>query len=94
MIALNAHFDCKVLVPDEPLSLALNERVRITSEKVEEVKPFAAPAGKRLLGQQPGVVTYIAPDFNDPLPDSFWLGEEETNSADSNPTGNNTGNPK
>ena len=33
------------------------------------------PAG-RLLGQQRGAVTYIAPDFDDPLPDSFWLGDE------------------
>src|ERR1700748_1716142 len=29
MIALKAHFDGKVLVPDEPLNLPLNQKVRI-----------------------------------------------------------------
>jgi hypothetical protein len=34
------------------------------------------PSARRALGQQRGAVTYIAPDFDDPLPDSFWMGEE------------------
>ena len=77
MIAFNAHFDGKVLVPDEPLNLVPNEKVRITIEKVDA--ELGTPlTGKRLLGQQPGVVTYIAPDFNDPLSDSFWLAQDDT----------------
>jgi hypothetical protein len=31
------------------------------------------PSGKRLLGQQRGAVRFIAEDFDEPLPDSFWL---------------------
>ena len=76
MIALNAHFDGKVLVPDEPLNLAPNVKVRITVEEVTTELP-PADTGKRLLGQQPDAFTYIAPDFNDPLPDAFWLGEDD-----------------
>ncbi len=30
---------------------------------------------KRKLGLTPGVA-HMAPDFDDPLPDSFWLGQE------------------
>ena len=32
MIALKAHFDGKVIVPDEPLALKPNQRIRITIE--------------------------------------------------------------
>ena len=69
MIALNAHFDGKVLVPDEPLNLAPNVKVRIT---VEEVTVDPPVTGKRLLGQQPDFVLKFAPDWNEPLPDDIW----------------------
>ena len=41
-------------------------------------QPLESPKqpGKRLLGQQRGAVSFIANDFDDPLPDAFWLGEE------------------
>jgi len=32
------------------------------------------PSGQRILGLRPGS-TIVPDDFNDPLPDSFWLGE-------------------
>lgn len=35
MIALKAHFDGKVIVPDEPLGLAPNAKLRITVEQVD-----------------------------------------------------------
>lgn len=35
MIALNARFDGKVLVPDEPLNLPANQKVRIQVEPIE-----------------------------------------------------------
>lgn len=38
---------------------------------VEETPPYNA----RIPGLHAGLV-WISPDFNDPLPDSFWLGEE------------------
>ncbi len=34
----------------------------------------------RTLGLHRGVVKWIAPDFDEPLPDSFWLGDEESSS--------------
>lgn len=41
MVTLNAHFDGKVIVPDEPLTLKPNQKLRITVEPVESppVKP-------------------------------------------------------
>ena len=44
------------------------------------VRPAEAPdlpgrRRERKLGLTPGVA-HMAPDFDDPLPDSFWLGEE------------------
>jgi|GEM_PF-4747626 len=35
MIALNAHFDGKVFVPDEPLNLPPNAKIRITVEEID-----------------------------------------------------------
>ncbi len=35
MVTLNAHFDGKVLVPDEPLDLPANQKVRIQVEPIE-----------------------------------------------------------
>ena len=38
MIALNAHYDGKVIVPDEPLDLPPNQKLRISIETVEPAK--------------------------------------------------------
>jgi antitoxin (DNA-binding transcriptional repressor) of toxin-antitoxin stability system len=35
--------------------------------------PMAAPPGKRVAGLHPGAIR-IGDDFDDPLPDEFWLG--------------------
>ncbi|MGN6627948.1 MAG: hypothetical protein ACTHLN_15120 [Tepidisphaeraceae bacterium] len=35
MVTLNAHFDGKVIVPDEPLALKPNQRLRISVEPIE-----------------------------------------------------------
>ena len=72
MVRLNAHFDGKVIVPDEPLALKPNQRVRIQVEPIE-----AEPAGtmdkpRREFGQQKGVVLHVAPDFDEHLGDDFW----------------------
>lgn len=43
-------------------------------------RPMEPPSSlpeKRLLGQQRGAVSFIADDFDEPLPDAFWLGEEK-----------------
>ncbi len=49
----------------------------------EDDKVFAriAPVKKRRTpGLHRGVVKWISPDFDEPLPDSFWLGDEESSS--------------
>jgi hypothetical protein len=73
MVKLNAHFDGKVIVPDEPLALKPNQRVRIQVEPIDEP---ARSETKRRLGLQRGAVSYIAPDFDAELSDGFWVGEK------------------
>ena len=70
MVQLNAHFDGKVIVPDEPLSLKPNQRLRIT------VEPIASSPVEIELGKQPGSITHFAPDWEAPLPDESWDPEE------------------
>ena len=77
MVSLKAHFDGKVIVPDEPVDLAPNQKLRIT---IEAVEPAASSPANRIPGRQreprsfgqPGVVVYVAPDFDDHLGDDFW----------------------
>ncbi|WP_309712842.1 hypothetical protein [Armatimonas sp.] len=48
--------------------------IQLTADQpVESSKPLE----KRLLGQQRGVISFIADDFDEPLPDAFWLGEDK-----------------
>jgi hypothetical protein len=44
MVTLNAHFDGKVIVPDEPLALKPNQRLRISVEPIDTETD--APKGK------------------------------------------------
>jgi hypothetical protein len=71
MIALNAHYDGKVLVPDEPLALPTNQKVRIELEPIES-STLAEPNRKIEFGLQKDLVVYLAPDWKDPLPDDIW----------------------
>jgi hypothetical protein len=75
MVKLNAHFDGKVIVPDEPLALKPNQRARIQVEPIDQPPPQTQ--SRRLLGLQRGAVVYIASDFDAELGDAFWLGEEQ-----------------
>jgi hypothetical protein len=43
MTTLKAHFDGKVLVPDEPVNLPVNRALKV---QVEPVEPSAAPASE------------------------------------------------
>ena len=43
MIALNAHYDGKGLVPDKPLDLPANQKVRISIEPIDADPPTARP---------------------------------------------------
>lgn len=37
-----------------------------------EPKLGTPPIGKRLLGKQRDLVVFMAPDWDEPLPDEFW----------------------
>jgi hypothetical protein len=72
MVTLNAHFDGKTIVPDEPVSLVPNQKLRITIEPIESA-PTQAPA-KRVdlswllgLGYTPGQKPYDPADE-----DALW----------------------
>ena len=75
MLELIGHFDGKAFVPDEPLGLKPNQRVRMQVEVIEQ--PQGKPGGKRQLGLQRGSVLFIAADFDAELADGFWLGEDQ-----------------
>lgn len=75
MIALNAHFDGKVLIPDEPLALPANQKVRIELEPIDSAP--AKSEGKRVFVNQPGTIVYVAPDFDAHLGDELWGIEDE-----------------
>ena len=76
MIALNGRYDGKVIVPDAPLDLPADQAVRITVEPIAiAVKP--PEGGKRVLGQQPGLVLQRASDWDDSLPEEIWQHNED-----------------
>jgi predicted DNA-binding antitoxin AbrB/MazE fold protein len=60
-----------VFKPLEPV--ALEEGVKGVA--VVQVEAEATAPQKRVLGLRPGSI-WISDDFDDPLPDSFWMGEE------------------
>ena len=68
-MTLNARYDGKVIVPDEPLNLPANQKLRITVEPIDS----PAPAKRaRQLGRQRDLVVEFAPDWDAPLPDEVW----------------------
>jgi hypothetical protein len=51
-------------------------------QKYEQALPEKASAGKqRILGLDEGKV-WMSEDFDDPLPDEFWFGEEDSSSKE------------
>ena len=64
MVTLSAHFDGKVIVPDEPTDLAPGARLRVTLEPLDQ--PAATVSGKLelplLTGVDPQVVRAIMED--------------------------------
>lgn len=48
------------------------------TEFVDQLPSAEVPALKRRIpGLNSGNVLYISPDFDDPLPDSFWFSDDE-----------------
>ncbi len=74
MIALNAHYDGKVLVPDEPLDLPANQKVRNSIESIDADPPIARPRTDwhALIGIANEGPTNPNPRFPDE--DSLWEG--------------------
>jgi len=64
MTTLNAHFDGKVFVPDEPVHLSRGQAVRVI---VESPSPDTV-VRKPLAGFAKGMI-WMSDDFNNPLDD-------------------------
>lgn len=65
-------FDGQTLHPEQPLDLQPNQRYVITITPVSEVT-------ENNISPQPGLhlgAISTSEDFDEPLPDEFWLGEE------------------
>jgi hypothetical protein len=67
MVTLNAHFDGKAIIPDEPSALALEPgtRLKVIVEPVD-AQPAAPPKRDRKAGSAKGQV-WMSPDFDEPL---------------------------
>lgn len=63
MVTLNAHFDGKAIIPDEPTGLAVGTRLRVTLEPIEPtaVEPTAEPQRFRPLS------IHIAPELSNAI---------------------------
>jgi len=80
----------KILAALNTLSLDRQQQVfdfvEFLMQKQEDSEISHAPqqaaklSKKRILGQHKGM-GWISDDFNDPLPDEFWFGEEGTGSS-------------
>ena len=65
MIALKAHYDGKVFVPDVPVALTQGQVVRLIVEAPEVGDP-GSPIRKPIAGFAKGMIL-MRDDFNDPL---------------------------
>ncbi len=68
MLTLNAHFDGKVLVPDEPLALKPNQKVRIS------VEPIDVPAKVDLSNLQGRASSPNQKPYDPSEEDALWEG--------------------
>lgn len=66
----------------QELVAQLHDGVEILIVDGDEALATLRPPEKTLPPRKPGlnegVVTWISDDFDDPLPDEFWLGEDHT----------------
>jgi hypothetical protein len=72
MVSIRAIYEDGKLILLQPLELRNGQEVDITIVP-REIKP---KGGERVLGLHLGAMQ-MSDDFDDPLPDSFWLGEDE-----------------
>ena len=62
----------KVIVLDEPHALEANQKLRVSIEAVVTAKTEGSEQAKRRLGRQRGTDFYLAPGWDEPLPDDIW----------------------
>ena len=75
MVTLNAHFDGKVLVPDEPLALQPNQKVRISVEPIDAGAGDAKPQPHTGWHALIGIAHHVGQRAYDPSDeDALWEG--------------------
>ena len=72
MVSIRAIYENGTLHLLDTVELEDGQEVEITIVP----KPTESKRDKRVLGLHFGLI-HMSDDFDDPLPDSFWLGEEE-----------------
>jgi predicted DNA-binding antitoxin AbrB/MazE fold protein len=72
MVSIRAIYENGALHLLEPVDLQDGQEVDITIVP----KATESKRGERVLGLHFGLI-HMSDDFDDPLPDSFWLGEDE-----------------
>ncbi len=68
--------EAQTRLPELVSSVETGAEIILTKDNtpVARLVPLAVAAMKRVAGLHAGVV-WIGPDFNEPLPDTFWMGE-------------------
>ena len=74
MVSIRAIYENGKLRLLDPVELQEGQEVKITI--VPKDDPSQPQRGERIMGLHPGAIV-MSDDFDDPLPDSFWLGEDE-----------------
>ena len=72
MVSIRAIYENGKLRLLDPIELQEGQEVKVTIIP----KDTESARGERILGLHPGAFQ-MSDDFDDPLPDSFWLGEDE-----------------
>lgn len=62
-------------IVNQARELPLSQRKQLISEIVESLTE-SVPIQERIFGLHAGSTVFISDDFDDALPDSFWLGED------------------
>ena len=56
-------------------ALPPEEFAMLLAHLAERSRSKSLPQGERVAGLHPGAIV-MSPDFDDPLPDEFWLGKD------------------
>jgi hypothetical protein len=67
LLVINVAYSLVESTPDNPLDTAVDP---------DSISFTLFEAGSRVLGLNRGAITNVSEDFDEPLGDNFWLGEE------------------